>query len=279
MPRFRISKESSAGAGLKLAGVLAGIVFFLVAVVGGGVYRTDCLLSSGQVVTDWGPKGDIPYLWSSGPLCRAHTLIRSVLGTVGVMSPARTLDQALRDLVRQVGGGSVAMAQLVPTLEALKTVGGFSDPNSQQAMLDLFQGQLSKLSASALQTISKENQMAAAHIGPVLTKLNALATSISGSVVDASSFPGSSADSKTFLEDWNAYLTWTASALRQVSGALSGMHPFYAEFQQLIEAAYQTARLHSTVQFDKRRASVIKDMGPLPADAGRPADPNWREVG
>ena len=129
--------------------MLAGIVFFLVVVVGGGVYRTDCLLSSGQLVTDWGPKGDIPYLWSPGPNCRAHTLIRYVLGRVGVMSPARTLDQTSPELVRQAGGGSVAMAQLVPTLESLKTVGGFSDPNSQQAMLDLFQGQLSKLRASA----------------------------------------------------------------------------------------------------------------------------------
>jgi hypothetical protein len=262
VPGLKVSKESVAEAGPKLAGVLTGIVFFLVVLVGGGVYRTDCLLNNGQVVTDWGPKGDIPYLWSPGPNCRAHALMRYVLGTVGVMSPAHTFDQTSPELVRQVGRGSVAMAQLVPTFESLKTVGGFSDPNSQQAMLDLFQGQLGKLSASALQTISQENQTAAAHTAPVLRKLNALAASISGSVVDPRSLPGLSADSRTLLDDWNAYLTSTANSLRRVSGALSGMHPFYAEFQQLIEAAYQTAQLHSTAQFDKLRASVIKDMGP-----------------
>ena len=259
---LRVSAERLAEAGLKTADVLAGVTFFLVVVVGGGVYRTDCLMSNGQVVTDWGLQGDIPYLWSPGPNCRAHTLTRYVLGKAGVMSPASTIEQTPPALVRQVGAGSVAMARLLPALRSLKTTGGFSDPNSQQAMLDLFQGQLAKLGPADLQNLSQENQTAAAHIGPVRAKLNALAASLSHSVVDPGAFSGLPASAKTLLVDWNAYLTSTAGGLRQVSGALAGMRPFYTEFQQLIEAAYRTAQLHSTKQFDGLRASAIKDLGP-----------------
>lgn len=232
--------------------------------VGGGVYRTECLTSNGRVVTDWGAKGDIPYLWSpSRGNCRPHTLMRYVLGKVGVMSAASTLGQAYTpEFVRKVDAGSTAMAQLIPTLASLKTVGGFSHPRTQQAMLDLFQGQLNTLSANDLTTLSQENATAATHIRPVLTRLNALAASISAAVVNPSAFPGLPVDSKTFLADWNAYLRSTADALRNVSQALAGMHPFYNEFQQLIQAAYQTAQLRSTVQFDKLRAAVFKDLAP-----------------
>jgi hypothetical protein len=215
-------------------------------------------------VTDWGPQGDIPYLWSpSDSRCRAHTLMRYVLGKVGVMSAVSSLDQAYTpELVRQVGAGSVAMAQLLPTFESLKAVGGFSDPSTQQAMLYLFQGQLGKLSANDLAALSQENSTAATDIGPVLMKLNALTASISGAVVDTNAFPGLPSDSKTFIAKWNGYLTSTATVLRNIGQALTGMKPFYNEFHQLIQAAYQTAQLHSTVQFDKVRSAVLNDMGP-----------------
>lgn len=263
MRRPEFTKDSVAGAGLKLVGGLAAVVLFLVVVVGGGVYRTDCVTSSGPV-TDWGPQGDIPYLWSpSDSRCRAHTLMRYVLGKVGVMSAVSSLDQAYTpELVRQVGAGSVAMAQLLPTFESLKAVGGFSDPSTQQAMLYLFQGQLGKLSANDLAALSQENSTAATDIGPVLMKLNALTASISGAVVDTNAFPGLPSDSKTFIAKWNGYLTSTATVLRNIGQALTGMKPFYNEFHQLIQAAYQTAQLHSTVQFDKVRSAVLNDMGP-----------------
>jgi hypothetical protein len=67
VPGLKVSKESVAEAGPKLAGVLTGIVFFLVVLVGGGVYRTDCLLNNGQVVTDWGPKATSRICGARGP--------------------------------------------------------------------------------------------------------------------------------------------------------------------------------------------------------------------
>lgn len=67
-----MSKESLANAGAKLATIVAGVTFFLAIVVGGGVYRTDCITSTGRVITTWGAEGDIPYLWSpNDSRCRA----------------------------------------------------------------------------------------------------------------------------------------------------------------------------------------------------------------
>jgi hypothetical protein len=261
--RPEFTRSGITNAGLKLASGLAALAFFLVVVVGGGVYRTDCVTSSGQVVTDWGAQ-DLPYVWSPGDShCRAHTLIRFALGTVGVMSPVSTADHAYNaQLIQRVGAGSIAEAQLIPALESLKAVGGFSDASTQQALVYLFQGQLDKLGEPDLVKLAQENRTAATHIGPVLTKLNHLAASISGSTVNASVLTGLPDDSRTFSAHWNRYLTYTAGALRAVKQALTGMNPVYGEIQRLLHAAYDTAQLHSTAQFDKVRSAVFKDIGP-----------------
>jgi hypothetical protein len=84
--RLTVSKEGLTDAGLKLAGAVVFVVFFLAVVVGGGVYRTDCISNSGQLTRTWALEGDIPYLWSPGDNhCQAHTLTRYLLGKVGIM--------------------------------------------------------------------------------------------------------------------------------------------------------------------------------------------------
>jgi hypothetical protein len=80
-----ILKGVAGGLGAVAIGALA-TALFLVVVIGGGVYRTDCVRDNGVRTQTWGLGGDIPYLWSSGdPQCRSHTLTRYVLGKVGVM--------------------------------------------------------------------------------------------------------------------------------------------------------------------------------------------------
>ena len=65
-------------------GVLAAVILF-VALLGGGIYRTDCTLDNGRHIQSWGAEGDIPYLWSPGDnRCTANTLTRFVLGKIGV---------------------------------------------------------------------------------------------------------------------------------------------------------------------------------------------------
>lgn len=86
MRRLKLTKEGVADTGLKLAGGLLFVLFFAAVVVGGGVYRTDCVSNSGQFTRTWGLEGDIPYLWSPDDShCQVHTLTRYVLGKVGIM--------------------------------------------------------------------------------------------------------------------------------------------------------------------------------------------------
>ena len=86
MGNRRLSQGVLAGAALKVALGLVGVVFFLVVVIGGGVYRTDCIYADGQMTQTWGLEGDIPYLWSPDDnRCQAHSLGRYVAGKVGVM--------------------------------------------------------------------------------------------------------------------------------------------------------------------------------------------------
>jgi hypothetical protein len=82
-------------AGLTNAGASAiGVVLAMVViafVVGGSVYRTDCISDTGTHTRSWGLEGDFPYLWSPGDnRCEAHTLTRYLLGQVGLM---RHVDQ------------------------------------------------------------------------------------------------------------------------------------------------------------------------------------------
>jgi hypothetical protein len=109
------------------------------------------------------------------------------------------------------------------------------------------------------------------HVRPVLAKLNQLAAACRAATVHAAAFRGLPADSRAFVADWNGYLTYTAAAMRTMSRALSAMRPLYNEFQRLLRAAYETGLLHSTIQFEKVRQRVLKDMnsryaGLLPAE-------------
>jgi hypothetical protein len=48
-----------------LFGVIVGVVF-IGTMVGGGIYRTECILSNGTHAVEWGAEGAVPYLWSPG---------------------------------------------------------------------------------------------------------------------------------------------------------------------------------------------------------------------
>ena len=86
MGHLKLTRGVLADAGVKLATGVAGLVFFLVVVIGGGVYRTDCISSSGQMTRTWGLEGDIPYLWSpSDSRCQTHSLGRYVAGKLDIM--------------------------------------------------------------------------------------------------------------------------------------------------------------------------------------------------
>lgn len=53
--------------GVALAAVAAAFV------LGGAIYRTDCISDSGTHTSSWGLEGYIPYLWSPGDNRCGHT--------------------------------------------------------------------------------------------------------------------------------------------------------------------------------------------------------------
>ena len=87
--------------------------------------------------------------------------------------------------------------------------------------------------------------------------------SISSASIDASAHSDLSSGAKRFIAVWDAYLAANAVQLRAARQALSGAEPVFNEFQALLRAAYDTARLRSTVQFDKARRKFFNDARPL----------------
>lgn len=250
---------------LKLVGGSLALVFFLVVVIGGGVYRTDCVLASGQIAHGWGLEGDIPYLWRPGdPRCQAHSLSRYVAGKVGLMSDVST-SAALwtPTLIQRVGAGSVAEAQVILTTQRIsKTPGLFSDPRVAQATADLLEGQLNKLSAGALQSVQRASQNAAAATGGVSASLDELARQLMAATVDASVTSGLPDASKSFVAKWSRYVATTSHALHAMRAALINLGPAYQQLTALVQAAYATSKLRSTVRFDKVRHQVIRTLQP-----------------
>ena len=164
-------------------------------------------------------------------------------------------------LIKQVGVGSVALANSAPAIRAqAKATGVLQDRSLQQAETYLFEGRLDKLRLADLSRMASSNHNAAAHFDDNLRKVDRVAASLSGAVVNASAYQRLPDGSKTFLADWNQELRTEAAGLTHGRNALVGARPFFGEMQSLLRAAYNTAQLRSTVQFDKVRRRFIADV-------------------
>jgi hypothetical protein len=77
------------GATLAVTGAAVGYalgVLFIVAMIGGSVYRTECFRPNGVHTQGWELGDTFPYLTAAHQDCANHTLTRYVLGKIGVMS-------------------------------------------------------------------------------------------------------------------------------------------------------------------------------------------------
>jgi hypothetical protein len=76
-----------AGVGFGVATVIGWLVgaAFIVLLLAGNVYRTECTYPDGRHSTGWDLEGYVPYLWSPDDNhCQAHSLTRYVSGKVGI---------------------------------------------------------------------------------------------------------------------------------------------------------------------------------------------------
>jgi hypothetical protein len=85
MSRVRdIAETVLGGAAAAVAFALTGA--FIVLMLAGGVYKTECTRPGGWHSEGWALGGSLPYLWNPGEGCRATALGRIALGEIGVMS-------------------------------------------------------------------------------------------------------------------------------------------------------------------------------------------------
>ena len=75
-------------AGSLLATGVGGLlsVVFIASMLGGNVYKTECVTATGLHAEGWELPTSVPFLWSAGEGCEETTLTRVALGKVGIMS-------------------------------------------------------------------------------------------------------------------------------------------------------------------------------------------------
>ena len=188
-----------------------------------------------------------------------------VLAACGVSTTTQAYDPSL---IRQVGEGSNAVASVFPMLQAetRQSTNDFSDPQTSQDTVLLFQGRLDKLNPHDLIRLANANNASAKHLQDALTKLHGLAASVAADRVDPSTHQKLSAGAGKFITAWNGIARQLSAAqvhsMRQLFQSFS---PVYGQFQSVLQAAYQsTNRGAAAAKFDKaRRAFVFEHAAAL----------------
>jgi hypothetical protein len=174
-------------------------------------------------------------------------------------------DQAYdASLIRQVGTGSDAVANIFPTLQAeAKRANSFSNPKTSEDTVLLFQGRLNKLTTQDLVRLANANHAGAGHLRDALAKMDDLAASIAGDRVDPNTHQKLSAGAKKFIAAWNGYLTGSATQVRSMRRLFASVIPVYSRFQTVLGDAYQSTNATGYAKFDKARRAFLATMLPL----------------
>jgi hypothetical protein len=198
----------------------------------------------------------------SGASALAAALVGLVLAACGVTTTTQAYDASL---IRQVGTGSDAVASVFPTLqaEAKQSTSNFSNPQTSQDTVLLFQGRLDKLSPQDLIHLGRANQASAHDLQDALRKLDGLATTINADRVDPSAHRELSAGAKKFIAAWNAYLASSAARVRSMRQLFVSLSPVYCQFQTILRDAYQSTSTATATHFDRARRAFISDMLPM----------------
>lgn len=194
---------------------------------------------------------------------RALALILSACGLLCAACGVTTVQPAAftQTLIGQVGAGSVVLANSAVKLKADEnTAGALTSPATEQATAYLTQGRLDKLSVGDLTRIASANRAAATYFPHILATIAGFAASIRRAMVSGSSYRHLSDGSRTFIADWDEYLTTSANSFDAVRRAFIGTGPVFNDLQSMLRAAYDTSALHSAVQFDKVRRSALGDV-------------------
>ena len=94
----------------------------------------------------------------------------------------------------------------------------------------------------------------------VIDKLDGIETDVRAARVVISNYDGLSDGAKQFLGGWNAYLAANAERIHEMRRIFVSMRPVFKEFNELLRAVYDTARLQSITEFDRVRRRVYRHV-------------------
>jgi hypothetical protein len=247
-------------AGQRLAALALGVVFFLLVIVGGGVYRTDCATKSGTHEKSWRLGDTIPYLTGAREGCKQDSLTRYVLGKVGVMSDVEPTYNA--SLIRKIGAGSTEVASFVPTLKSASGFhGSLNEPKLEALTLLLLRGELNKLTPHDLLLLAEANRHTAQHlIGVVNTIETTLSAHLQADHIDPKAYGTLSSGVHRFVTSWNLFLTSSAILFDREGLALLSTQTTLQGFQTLLRAALLTQRSQSVKEYSHVKTQYIANL-------------------
>jgi hypothetical protein len=170
-----------------------------------------------------------------------------------------TTDRTYNDsLIKQVGAGSTTLKDVEDaTRSAITTAGaanggpGFT--TTDHAAVLLLRGQLGQVNEQDLQHMHALNHASEIRFDAFVARLGDAGTTLARSQVNSCEFASLSAGAHSFIARWDEYMLANANAMRAIGHGLTKMRPVFAELERLLQAARDTARLKSTVAFDRLR--------------------------
>jgi hypothetical protein len=246
--------------GKRLGVFVLSAVVFLVVIVGGGVYRTNCVTRGGTHEKSWRLGDTIPYLTGAHEGCKQDSLTRYVLGKVGVMSDVEPTYNA--NLVHKIGEGSTVVASFDPTLQSASHFpGSLNEPKLEALTLLLLKGQLNKLSVKDTVLLAEANRRGAQHlIGVVHAIETTFSTRLDADHIEPKSYGTLSDGVRRFITAWNRYLRSSAVLFDSAGLALLSTQTTIQEFQTLLRAAVGTQRSQSTREFNHLETEYLANL-------------------
>lgn len=238
-----------------IGGLVLGATFFVLVVVGGGVYRTDCDTHTGAHAKGWELGGTLPFLQSAHADCENHSLMRYALGKVGVMPDVEpTYNIAL---IREIGAGSTDLASFIPLVHsASHFAGSLHEPRLEALTVLLFKGELNKLTVHDIALLAEANRRTEARITPGLSAIKSLDTRLHTDLIGPSGTR--SHDAAHLVGAWNVYLrTFAVLLTREGLIVTRESRPTLEGFQTLLRAALSTQRAQSTRGFHEVRVRYL----------------------
>jgi hypothetical protein len=188
------------------------------------------------------------------------TILAVLVGLCGC-GVTTTIDRTYNDsLIQQVGAGSTAVKGVEDAIRSAITAGAANAGSAtDHAAVLLLRGQLSRLNEQDLQHMHALNQASEIRLDAFVARLGIAGTALARSQVNPGKFASLSAGAHSFIASWNEYVLANENAAHAVRHGFTKARPVFAELERLLQAARDTARLKSTVVFDRLRDRFVLD--------------------